>query len=133
MVREFSQFISRPANVGDLTDDNVNRWLAGLCEANATSRLTIKNKRTILLVLWRAAWMDKSREVPPGQIRRIKVARNVTVAWTAEQLAAVLQLASQMEGCFKRSRVLYRDFWPAFILCGYYSGLRLGSEHQILS
>lgn len=124
--REFSRWLKRPATTKDLFDDQVNRWLADMCQANGRAKVTLANKRCMVLVLWRAAWIDGHCKQPPKRIRKISVPAPVTVCWDAAEVKRLLKAADKMPGRFKRSRVSRAKFWRAFILAGYYSGLRLG-------
>lgn len=124
--REFSAWLNRPAKLSDLTDEKVNRWLIDICNANGRAKVTLSNKRTLLLVLWRAAWMDERVKLPPRRVRRISAPAPVVTAWDRPNVTALLAAAKLVEGEFKRSKVSRAAFWRAFILCGYYSGLRLG-------
>jgi integrase len=80
----------------------------------------------MLLILWRAAWMDHKLKLPPGRIRRIAAPKQYVSAWTPAQIEQLLAVASRAEGRFKRHQVQRAAFWRAFILTGYYSALRVG-------
>lgn len=124
--REFSAWLKRRAQCTDLTDARVNSWLAFLCAANGRARVTMANKRQLLLILWRAAWRDGLVSQPPRRVRVIAAPTPPVRAWTRGDVKRLLAIAARAPGRMMRSRVPRAKFWRAFILTAYYSGLRLG-------
>lgn len=125
LAGDFSAWLRRQADTRDFRDATVNRWLADLCSANGRSKTTLANKRRQLLTLWRAAWMDGKVREPPKRVRVIETPPPQPTAWSKSDVKRLLAAAGREPGIM-RCGVKRRDFWRAFVLVGYYSGLRLG-------
>lgn len=124
-LRNFERHLQRPAMWADFTRDTINRLLAARLETLDPE--TVRNLRTSLLGLWRAAYDDGLVPELPHRIRKVKVPQKIPRAWTHRDLRRVLSEAAKLEGRMIRGRYCTRaQFWKAFILVAYFSGLRRG-------
>ncbi len=126
VLNSFEKFLERTASVSDLDTDTLNDWLAWQFVAGLDPE-TIRGRRTAMLGMWRDAHAFGFASQLPGRIRKIKVPQKPPRCWDKSReapllLAAVAELAGTMN---KDARVSRADFWTAWILVGYYSGLRL--------
>jgi len=121
-IGSFSSWLGRQATADDLTDDVFNRWLDSLFDSGL-SRHTIASKRRGALTIWRALH-EAGLVRYPQRIRKIRIPRTNPCAWSLKELAKLLAAAEDVPGRFKRSRVPRAPLWRAFVLTGYYSGLR---------
>jgi integrase/plasmid maintenance system antidote protein VapI len=124
-IRRYSHWLGRPATLGDLTDQLVNRWLATLA-AEKLSRELQKGLRTRILCLWRHAFRLELIPAAPLRVRTIRLDRRIPQAWTPEQLRSLIETVRAEPGRFRYSRVPRAAYWEAFIRVGYYTALRLG-------
>lgn len=124
-VRSLETFLGREPTPADLADLPINRWLAWLV-ASPISPHTAKSKRRGIMTIWRYAAELRLCRLPE-RVRPVKAPREQPIAWTREELSRLLAAASLKTGTLKRFRaVKAADYWRAYILVGYYSGLRLG-------
>jgi integrase len=122
-VRQLEEFAGQPVGLADLTDDLVNRWLASLKDSLAPR--TIKNKRTSIVVLWRAAFEARLVDTEPKRIRSIKVPETIPVAFLREELLALIRAAEDLKGEF-RNGTSKRLWWSSYFHGAYDTGLRMG-------
>jgi len=117
----------------ELTESLASRWLADY-ETSATntgkppSPKTIRGKRTGILVVWKYAWNGEYvAECPkPDRIRKVKVPRKAPVAWTLDEVKAILTACDDVSGHCGRTGMKWAPFWRAFVLTAFDSALRLG-------
>jgi integrase len=112
-----------PWGVGDLTIDNIDAYLTKALGHLAAS--TVHNHRRMLSTLRKAALRDgllvDDCTLP---IRRVKHNLPMVRAWTHQEMAHLLAVASEMPG--GTLHCPHKVLLPAWILVGYSSGLRLG-------
>ncbi|HWA98098.1 MAG TPA: hypothetical protein VG713_06375 [Pirellulales bacterium] len=124
-IRRLSHWLGRPATLGDLNDQLINRWLASLAAGEVT-RWTQKGLRSRILCLWRHAFTYELVPKPPMRVRTVKLERRIPEAWTLQQLMKLIGVARRQRGTFRFTNVSRAAFWEAFIRTGYDTGLRLG-------
>lgn len=128
-VLSFDRWLKRAATLHDLSDENVNNWIIARIEAGI-ARKTVKGQRGAILSLWRAATEDSLVNAGPNKIRPVKVPVVMPVAWWKPQIKSLLKAAEAAPGSFacgiKRSSYL-----TAWLLVGYYSGLRPGDLQEL--
>lgn len=109
-----------------IADSSFNCWLAGL----KTSPTTRSNYRRMGLTLWRAALDHRLSTQSIGRIARVKPSMKPPVAWRRQELDTLLQTAASLGGTFRSGcpRALY---WRAWILTGYYTGIRRWDLHHL--
>ena len=109
-----------------LKDSSFNRWLVGL-QMSATTR---SNYRRMGLTLWRSALDHGLAAQFIGRVARVKAPLRPPVAWTEEEMVRLLDAADRQLGDF-RSGCPQGLFWRAWILTGYYTGIRRGDLHHL--
>ncbi len=123
-VSSLERCLDRPAWLTDLCPDTVNRWIADTIKGGLTAR-TVKGYRLSLVTLWRyAAELDLARA--PCRVRKVKVPRKLPTAWSREELQRLLATCTALEGRIPRGPTRRADFYLAFVLVAYETGLRLG-------
>ncbi|MHB1038621.1 MAG: tyrosine-type recombinase/integrase [Pirellulales bacterium] len=125
LVERFSRWLGRQAELSDLTDSTVNRWLSALGEGQR-AKATIHNNRGELLALWNDAFANCVVQHPPRRVRKIKLPRTLPTAWNEGEILRLLAAAEEVPGWFRRSRVAKGPFWVALIMTAYDTGLRQG-------
>lgn len=125
-VARFGDWLGRPPIIGDLGEPAINAWIRAMVDDGGLSIETIRSKRRHLVMLRRLAY-ERGWMRTLGTVRPVKPAARVPVAWSQDEIAALLAAAATKTSRLKRHRaVRWCDFWRAFILTGYYSGLRFG-------
>ncbi len=121
----FARFLGRPIAWADLNDVTVNTWLAAMVAAGKDE--TARGNRNCVLAIWRAAFEASILDEQPRRIRKIKKRSTRPRCWTMDDLRALLRSCEMVAGNMNRSerQVARRDFWRAYVLVGYYTGLRL--------
>jgi len=125
-VVHFSRFLGRTATMDDFQDSTVNCFLTWYADLGRAPE-TVNNVRRQLLTLWRfcveADWIDRL----PRKVKTIRRPNHVVQAWTAEDVAKILQAAS---GEWTKVRghwpLAWGDLLRAVVLLGCNSALRLG-------
>lgn len=124
-VEYLDRWAGHAIRLDELSDDLLNRWLIALGERMKPR--SVKHHRINLVVLWRAAHDADLTTVGPRRVRKIKVPRVIPLAWTIAEMQAILRAASKVKGTFryKAARKVKRcDFWRAYIMLAWDSGLR---------
>jgi integrase len=124
-LTSFERYLRRPATWNDLNDTAVNLWLAMLCESKSSLN-SVRTYRAGVLAIWRGAYEARIIDVAPQRIRRIKRRAQRPTAWTMADLDKLLKTCGRLEGQMRRaSSIAACTFWTAYVLLGYYVGLRL--------
>lgn len=121
-IRNYSTFLGHPALRADLTEAQVNAWLKHL-ETQYKPPTVIGHKRGIT-VLWN--WLASRNEVPhynQNRMRRIRVPRKPPVAWSIQNVIALLKAAQQMPGKL-RCGIKLSDLMTAWVSVAYETGMR---------
>ncbi|HEY1601791.1 MAG TPA: hypothetical protein VGG64_19475 [Pirellulales bacterium] len=132
-IESYGKFLGRPATVGDLRAKLVNRWLAVLESDGRHGQWSVRGHRQRLVALWNAAYREDPPLVEelPLRVRPIKRPDVAPEAWTREQMQALLAQADTLQGVFRCSRVSRCDYWRAYLLVSYDTGLRLGDMMRV--
>ena len=116
-VSLFTQFLGRPAALGDLEDDTVNRWVEWLATSpgrhnRMRSRKTISTQRNNLVQLWNFAVDSERLDREPRRVKRIKLRPTLPEAWTESQVAEWLAGCDRIDGfvasCLAPAKVVMR-------------------------
>ena len=108
-------------------DQLTSSCVSMMCEsirAKAKASSTIANHRRIALTLWRHA-VGRGWATGPVEARPVRVRLPVVRAWSGDEIIRLLKFVKSNIGDM-RSGASKSEFWRAFILLGYESGLRLG-------
>ncbi|MHB1038024.1 MAG: tyrosine-type recombinase/integrase, partial [Pirellulales bacterium] len=125
LTERFSVWLGRQAELSDLNDSTLNRWLIALGETQL-SKNTIHNNRTIILSLWHDAFQNCVVQHPPRRVRKIRIPWALPKAWDTDEVRRLLACASAVPGFFRHSRVSKGLFWKALIRVAFETGLRQG-------
>lgn len=125
-VVDLETFAVRRLMLTDLTDNLVNAWLTHLNTNTKLNPKTIKNRRACVLALWRHAFMAERVDTEPRRVKKIKVASTIPMAWSADDMLRLLAATELLPGWLDFNGIKQSDFWRAFVLVAYDSGLRLG-------
>lgn len=121
-VRCYSSFLEKPAERTDLIEPVVNRWLLSL--EGTKEPETIKGRKAGITAIWN--WLAKQGEVGhynPLRLRKIKLPEKVPVAWSVENVRALLGGAGEVSGTL-RSGLAASDFLTAWVWLAFESGIR---------
>lgn len=122
-VNYFNGWAGDPVRLCDLSDELLNEYLSHASGKMAAR--SVKHHRTNLLSLWNAAYAADLVKLAPRRVRKIKVPRTVPVAWTVEQMRALLKAAENCTGTFHRRWKMKRSlFWRAYLCVAWDTGLR---------
>lgn len=125
VVRKFSAFLGRPAELQDLNDTTVCNYL---CEHRRQwSAVSTNDHRRMLLTLWRSAWDRELTTIAPRptRIRKLPEETDPPEAWTEQQVAALMESASGQHGTV--SGILACDWWASLLLTVYWTSCRIGA------
>lgn len=119
----YERWLGRPARLDELDELTVSSWLRDY--GGTVSQTTVRNKRTMILALWRNAADDGYVEGPRRRIRAARVELPAPVAWT---LSEVERLRAACRRLKRRHRCgLPRSTWWELAVCvAWDSGLRWG-------
>lgn len=126
-IQTFERSLGRQAGVSDLTDVAVSRFLQNM--QSKLSQRSCANLRTNLLCLWRFA-ADQGLVAPPIRVRKVTRPEPCPIAWTLDEMSAILRRISELRGVFPNgvSRPLYCE---ALTLFCYESGLRRSDTWRV--
>lgn len=113
-VALFSEYLGRSAEVSDLEDLMVSRWLVWLSDRQTA--WTVAGHRTRILALWRLA-ARRHGIAGPGEVRSVKKPPPMPRAWSLDQLKTILDASRHLNG---RASA----YFHALILAAWESGLR---------
>lgn len=130
VIERFSWFLACDATVANLTDDTVERFLAWL-KRSGMANPTINRYRACLLAQWKHAWRKRLVDDQPRDVAKFRVAKRVPEAWSAEEVAKILQQAEQVEGMI--GGVPAGAWWRGLLLTLYDTGLRIAAAMQLRS
>ena len=118
--------------VGVQTDSLTPDWISAYtAKPTKLSSTTIHNHRRMLWTLCRYAQsrglVNKCTQPPP----RVKPSPNLPRAWTHTEMSHLLTVAAEVPGK-TRTGCRRADFWAAWILFGYSTGLRFSDLHNVI-
>jgi integrase len=123
VLNSFGKSLGRRPRLSDLVDEKVNAWVVQMQE-NGLAPETVRGHRIALVGIWREAVYAELVDRPPGRIRKVRIPQRLPTAWSQADLMRLLEAAGKTPGRFLFSGVRKAPFWRAWILVGYYSGLR---------
>lgn len=125
VLNSLARFLQREPERTDLARDTVNAWLFAELSSGLDAN-TVHTRRRTLLTLWRDAFEESWVDSAPARIRKIKLPSKIPNAWTQEQIRQLLATIDKSKGSLHCHRVSRCLFWRAYVMVGYYTGLRLG-------
>lgn len=125
-ISSYTRFLGRAPLVSDLEAPTVNRWLLWITDEKHLARSTANSKRRVVLALWRFAHEAYIVEHLPERIRKIPLRLASPEAWSEAELRTLLAYIDTLPGRLKRARLNRAAYWRAWVLVGFYTGLRLG-------
>lgn len=126
-ISSFKRFLNRNPVLTDMTDESLNAWVSKCLSDKKTTITTIRQRRSAVLALWRAAYRAKLVDIKPDRIRRLTRPSPVVVAWTRDELKRLIAICDSLgDELMPRSTLKRRDFFRTLFLVGYETGLRLG-------
>ena len=123
-IGSLCRFARREVYDSDLWPQLLNGWIDSML-ARGRARITIRNQSMAILTLWRSTQTDG--ETPSGlrAVRRVRVPRPIPIAWFPdEELPRLLAATSKAYGYHRPTGISYAAMARAWLLVGYYSGLR---------
>lgn len=118
-VSLLSQFLERPAELSDLNDDTINRWIEWLATTNGKhgrprKRRTIFTQRNNIILVWNFACESDRLSQEPKRVKRIKLPVTLPEAWTEQQMATWLAACDKIDGfvasCLAPARLVMRAY-----------------------
>lgn len=122
VLEGFERWLGHALSPGDFNDQAVNSYLSWLKQRR--SPFTVKQRRTSLLVLWKAAFQMKLLGAPPGRVRHIRTPDRVIETWLPEDIGRMLQHAASLQGQMASVAVPKSLFWSTWVRLSYDTGLR---------
>lgn len=118
----FQRWLEHPLGPADFTDQAVNSYLSWLKQRR--SPFTVKQRRTSLLVLWKAAWELGLVGAPPGRVRHIRTPDRVIETWLPDDIGRMIRHAESLPGMMASVAVPRWLFWSLWVRLAYDTGLR---------
>jgi len=127
-VNRFEKWLGRPAELSDLTDDTMNRFLVAYAQSNKPH--TVQSKRRSLLVLWRAV-AEQHGTIEPNRVRRIKTQPTPRDAWTAEDVGRICAELQKVQGRLPVVLIKKADYYVGLVAAAWETGLRLADLMEL--
>lgn len=118
----FSDYLGHAATLSDLDAALINRWVTSLAEGFAPK--TVKHYQAATVLVWREAFERGDVDRPPWRLKKIKVPKRIVRAWTQEELRGILAASKWLRGDVPGTEIWKRDWFRAYILAAYCTGLR---------
>jgi len=109
---------------GAISADRINAYLRSRLET--VSPITVRNERTILLQLVKAAYESGLLRDPVRGVMRVRARKAPTQAWTVEQLRLAIERTDHLAGRRTRQGAPLGLMLKGWLLVGYESGARFG-------
>jgi integrase len=120
---KFGLFLGKQAELTDLNEDNLNRFLADL-KAKGKTGTTIVNYRVAITVVWNfAVCRDLCKPFNARKIRRPKQESRPVRSWTLSQIKLLVDACEKIPGKL-HCGVAIGAFLRAWVRLGYDTGLR---------
>jgi len=123
-LRRLRECFGRDLLLSELSRATIAHFVAFL-KASGLSPHTIKERRSIVLSLWRFA-NDQELAPPVPTFRRMKVPREQPDAWSRDEVARIIAASSRLDSP-PIAGIPAQKFVRAMLLVGWYTGLRRGS------
>lgn len=121
-IRAYGEFLGRPAEIADLEELSVARFLAHRLRERSVA--TAAKDRAQLRALWEFAARRGLTPLWP-QMRRIRVPERVPVCWLSDEMQRLLEAAEAREGSI--AGVPARLWWRSALLTCYEVGERIAA------
>lgn len=121
-LRRFEESLGRPAEIRDLSYENVNEWIKQL--QRCLGAVTVRNYRRAFLMFWN--YLAANGELEPyarQRVRQPKVTPQIVSSWTLDQLTLLLKAAETLDGRL-RCGIPVNEFMVAWLWVGFDTGLR---------
>lgn len=116
----FERWAGEPIDVGAITDDQLSRWLYDL--RNQYAQATLRKIRGDVLTLLRDA-AEAGLCDPPKRVRKIARPKPNPQAWSASEVAVIIEAATRLRGVLVDGR-RRADYFSALFLAAWETGLR---------
>jgi integrase len=122
-IRLFEQWAGETVRLDQLEELTISAWLRDY--GHGVSQTTVRNKRTMIVALWRNAADDGYIDPPRRRIRTAKIIVAAPVAWTMEEVVRLRAACRALKRPHKSG--LPRSVWWELAVCvAWDSGLRWG-------
>lgn len=122
-LRLLGKWLGHPAQLDDLTEPVINKWLASLADTGRMPRTVLSKKRSITTVWNYASERGMCAPYHPRRLRKIRLTEPSFDVWSTGYVAKLLSGAEQLEGKVKRSIPASR-FMKACLLVSFETGIR---------
>lgn len=122
-VGALNRWACKPVKVESLQDDLVNRWITARL-ADGIARATVRNQAGAVLTLWRAAHEAGLVKRLPVRVKQVKPRAPLPEALELDELNRLLVAADAVPGRFRHVAAARAPLLRAYLLTGYYTGLR---------
>jgi integrase len=92
----FADFCGGTLTDADFTAEKVNAWLTAMTTEGRLSRVTIKDYRRGIMILWRWGYEERRLEAPPMRVKRIKAPTPVPRGFTIAEMQRLLAAAGML-------------------------------------
>lgn len=126
-VSRFAKHLGRTPTIADLTDLNVATLMQTMLD-KGRSPATCNKARDHLTAMWRFASRHRLIDTWP-EVKSVPEPERVPVAWTVEELDALLGVIADLEGAIGGTPAA--DWWTALIMVLWDTGERIGAVLQL--
>lgn len=126
-ISKFAKYLGRPPILDDLTNERVSGFMAWILNVRGGSMSTTNNSRRNLVSLWNYARKRGLVTAKPDDCESIREHRKLPKAWTVEEVGRIIRAARQQTSPKVGMTYPAYVFFPALILVGYDTGLRVNS------
>ena len=126
-IGRFAKFLGRPPLIDDLSNETVSRYMSWCLNVRGLSLATVNSSRQQLVSLWNYAAKRQLIRERPNDVDKLKERRSLPKAWSLDEFARLLAAAHAYRSEMRNMIYQPARFFVALFLCGYDSGLRLGS------
>lgn len=127
VLLRYSKHLKRPAELSDLSDRSVNRWLRSLECTHAPD--TVRSTRCTILSVWNLAAKVEPQVEPPNLIRQAPRIDTAIETINGEQIQALIVAANGMTKKYNGYR--RSDYYRTLIRAILESSMRIGDLHSL--
>lgn len=125
-IAALERYVERPLTLGDLSEEFINGYIHAVKDTLSPS--TRRNRRNVLVRLWKHAAFNKALPNPPRRPDRellgnVRVGQIFVEVWTMEQVRVLLWVAGGLSGQYA-GRFPKAGYWVSYILTAWDLGLR---------